>query len=299
MARMFEYINPSSIISEVRMGRKKKPTQTYMLVEGDTDINFYKNIIDRNNCVIKAYKGKENVLEAISYSNRQGYKGVLAVVDSDFDNILGVKCNTDNTVCTDSHDIETMMLGEDTFERFICEYGDDEKICAFNEKTGENIFQKITDIGIKIGRLRLISKINNYVINFKDIEYEIYIENEYNFRLNDYIKQILYNSKMLDKKQEIIEELEENNSIDYEVCQICRGHDLTDLISVIFSNKLCNKSLGNKSAIYIDRKDVERSLRLAYNFNNFYDSAMYLYIKEWQNANFQWQIIKTSLLHVA
>lgn len=289
---MKDYLRPTEIISEVRMKRTINKQQTYVLVEGDTDIAFYKNIIEKKCCKIKFCDGRENVEKAILECNKAKIRGVIGIIDRDFDAILGIENDTENLFITDTHDMETMSLKDQTFERVNNEYGDDDKLEKFEKNKKKTLFDKVLEIGICIGKIRLSDKINKFEIGFNDMEIKDYLTDDFEFETENFINNAIRGSKQKNNKYSVVQKIEEELAKDYDVWQICRGHDLTEIIAACYSNEKAS-SVGNHKAKYLRANDIERALRMSYVLDKFYNTNLYKSIVSWQSKNEDMRILNS------
>ena len=134
-------------------------------VEGDNDISFIRWFTDQK-VTINQNNGKEAALAAVAIAIRANRKGIVAIVDSDFDNILKIGPDQ-NVFRTDTHDIETMILKEGLFRASEDLFRDENKS---NNFTYDDIWNSILNIGKKIGKLRLISAEKDLGLDFKEAE---------------------------------------------------------------------------------------------------------------------------------
>jgi cellulose biosynthesis protein BcsQ len=139
--------NPNVVRNNIHFSRKKNKSKVFVLVEGTGDVGFYKNIIDKNNVQIipmgdekKKESAKDSVIQTIEFLNHNRVQGVVAIVDTDYDAIAGKIQEIENLIYTDDHDIETMILKTDAYEKFENEY-----IIVFSinrKENTQNVFQK-------------------------------------------------------------------------------------------------------------------------------------------------------------
>jgi len=86
---------------------------------------------------------------------------------------------------------------------------------------------------------------------------------------------------------------------DYDIWQLCRGHDLTELMVVFFSDRSKYK-LGNSKAKFLKSESVEQFLRAAYYVPVYFKKTkMFQKLLEWQSVNKDWNLLKSELVQVA
>ncbi|MEL7038609.1 MAG: hypothetical protein AAFO04_23795 [Cyanobacteria bacterium J06592_8] len=62
---MREFINPERVANKVRMMRTQFPG-SFLIVEGDADTRFYRNLVNREKCKIFSGYGKANVIHILN-----------------------------------------------------------------------------------------------------------------------------------------------------------------------------------------------------------------------------------------
>lgn len=293
---------PGDVLSEIKMARAGRRCITYMLVEGESDVKFFYNIVDKRKCTITNLNGKENVLKTVKKVNENNIQGVFGIVDSDFDHLLK-RINTISNICTtDVHDLETQSLCSGTFERFNNEYGDIEKQDKFERQNKLSVFDHIISTARKIGVVRFINIKNEYHMDFSYVHenngLDRYIDKRsFSFDYDSYIEDIANTTRGVVSKEALQKEVELELDHNYNTWQICRGHDITSLISIYYGNQRgFNKGVGNSSAINIKEKDIERALRISYAIADFERTQMFRYIKTWQRNNERWVFLQKKYL---
>ncbi len=86
-----ELRTPDSIANSI-IGKRKHPsfsTITFLLVEGSDDEHFYSTYVNTTSCRVVMTRGKENVQTILSILEKEGQRGILAIVDADFDVLEG------------------------------------------------------------------------------------------------------------------------------------------------------------------------------------------------------------------
>ena len=297
--------NPDVVKNTIYFSRKKNRKKVFILVEGTGDVGFYKNIIDKTNVQVipmgyekkKGISAKDNVVSAIEMLNRERTQGVVAIVDTDYDEIVGIKRELDNLIYTDDHDMETMILKTDAYEKFENEFGNEEKVSTYESEFG-SVLDNILECGSMIGKTRLLSIRENLKLDFKAVDLENYFNDSLEFDWQNYFKQVLYVSQKITQKEEL-RQIVQNDNRDYDIWQLCRGHDLTELMVVFFSD-ISKYKLGNSKAKFLKSESVEQFLRAAYYVPVYFKKTkMFQKLLEWQSVNKDWNLLKSELVQVA
>lgn len=276
-----------------RMMKNGSFNSTIVYIEGDSDIIFYKWLVDKKYVALEPMTGKEAAIGAVT--NCTNKKGVLGLVDSDFDNILGI-VTIDNVIRTDTHDIETLMLSEGMFR--YSEESLASKIKMNSLGISFDIVREcILDIGCQIGKLRLISLENNLNLNFNEVEDQIEKDelikvenNRITFNSRQYIYKCVKVSQHCQLSFKQVHDLYEMDNRTFDKWQICRGHDLTLIISIVYSMNIIGCSNINK-------KHVEMLIRPPYiTSRKFKKTTMFQSIKKWQLNNLGYKVLSDELL---
>ncbi len=294
MASMMSYITPTSIVSNIRMYRTKEKNKSFLLVEGESDVGFYKNLIDKKQCKIISLSGKEKLEKAIYILNTQNVQGVVAVIDRDYDEFLGQQIEEENLYCTDTHDVETMILKTGAYERFVNEFGNDTKIEYFETERGNSVLEEVLNMANWIGTLRFLNMRCKWGISLKNIKLSQCITDTMELQKEQVIDCTLPTEEKKELRAEIVETLERELKKGHDPWKVSRGHDMASIIGIFFAGYK-QISVGNERAKRIDGKDVESAIRLAYREEDFEKTVLYADIKKWQDNNPTWIVLKNKI----
>jgi hypothetical protein len=118
---MRENIDGPVLAAQIRFARQVHKG-TILVLEGAGDAKVFGWFIDRSMCEIETGFGKTNVLKALDLLEDEGFPGVIAVVDPDFDRLTGEGYGLEGLCVTDAHDLDLTIFSTLAFERFIAEY---------------------------------------------------------------------------------------------------------------------------------------------------------------------------------
>lgn len=278
------------IVAEVKMTRSAF-AGAILLVEGDCDYKLFSNFIDKQKCTIIPSHGKDNAIKAIELLESSENRGVLAIVDADFSNILDIKYNSVNLLITDYHDIEITILKSGAFNKFFREFGSSRKIDSYL-RAFENydLLEVLLERSLPIGIFRFISETDNLNLKFEGIKYEKFI-NKNTLKVNRSI--LIRNVLALTKSREINERLISDrlekciNSWTHVPEQTCCGHDVIAIISVGL-----RKALGSKSASDSKCEKIEKAFRLSYDSSEFKKTNLFAATKSWEKRNPSYRVFK-------
>ncbi len=271
---------------------------SFLLVEGETDKKLFEGFIEPTKCYISIAYGKEKAIEIVSILERSNFSGVLAIVDADFDILEAKYSNLLNLIFTDTHDIEIMMIEAPSFEKFLREYGSEEKISNFTRKFGHDIRSLIVERTLPIGYLRWISLRENLSFDFQKLEFGKFVNKDTLEvdvqKLIGILQARLRASGEVSKRhictdKAIQEKIEQLASASHHHSQVCCGHDVVSLLSIGL-----RKALGSHNANSMDADHIEASLRLAFEQIHFEKTQLYSSIRDWEEANEPFSILKTN-----
>ena len=298
---MRRYINPHSVISEIRMARSARPNLAYILVEGISDQRLFTKFVERQYCKIKGVEGKSNVLFAIENLRKGNVKGVIAIIDQDYDSLLGKVNVAENVFVTDTHDIETMIIKTGDLSSFYAEYFDLDRMERVEKRWKTSFIQKVIQATRIIGNLRFVSEYYQLFLGFKGLRYKDFIDANYNVDCDKLILQaainINYSETWLldDIKRKLMIEIQNR----HDKWQVCCGHDLTNIIALALDRDFVGNFLGNSTARRVKGTTIEMALRLTYTKPQFMETDLFKAMTRWQENNPAWIIFAASSTQAA
>ena len=257
--------------------------ETLLYVEGDSDAFVFKKFVNPSRCKIEIKEGDKNLVKAIEKHNAYQKKGILAIKDSDFDNICGYTLPP-NVVSTDGHDLEVMILRTMALDHVI-----DARVR--NESYGRvNEFKRaVRDILFKLGSLigyfRLKSCVNGWGLKIEAGRFLKHLSSNCELSFKDAMREFQtrfprVDISNLDEKE--FEELYRNHSHD-----LCRGHDMVHILGQIFK-KLAKNHFGKG---YQPGSDLAEKLYLAFSESDFASTKLCRAIENWEDANDEYRFL--------
>jgi len=257
----------------------------FILLEGKTDINLFRNIFDNQLTYITQLNGKTKIIQALEILQNENYKNILGIKDSDFDNLENITYSDINLFITDFADMEIEMIESEAFESIINEFAHENYHQSFLQNLKIRLFQEATIMGyLRWYNERYFSTHNRYILRFEGLNFNRFIEiNRCDISINieNFFTTIITHSSISLNKENLQQEIENLKQISTNHLQICNGHDITTLIAYLLRNRECsNKTNMNKDKI-------EEALRLSYSFDYFKNTKLYRELIQWQNNNKQ------------
>lgn len=241
---------------------------TYMIVEGETDIKFWKYMAKKDVVLLESFSGKKGVKEIIE-ENFIYEPRVIGIVDKDYENVEEFK----NIFFYDCCCLEMMLIkNENVFEKIYGEYyfgqlkKNELRKFLLSELKFISLIRKTNEEEKLNLRVKGISINNAFDKNEKKIQVDIIID-----KLKEMNEGFFSNNTLeLDINSEM--------SVD-ELLDITQGHDFSTLFATY-----CN-SLRKKRNSHIKSADIEQSLRCIYTKEDFRLTNLYAKLYKYQNEN--------------
>lgn len=287
---MKNYLTLSDKANEIKMSRSQYKG-SFLIVEGDTDSRLFKHLTDRDQreCKVKVAGNKKDAKELLEILEKESFKGVLAIVDADFDRLQEQFIpNSSSLFLTDCHDIEAMMVKSRAFEKLLDEHGSEEKIAGFIKKNG-SLREVLLNSGEKIGYLRWLSQKDELSLKFEGLKFGGFVDKE---TLQIDLKKLVQEVKNKSEKhslnqEEIIKKITDLSSSNFDLWDVCCGHDLIEILS-----QGLGKAIGSERQHQdITAEKLEKSLRLAYEITEFKKTSLYKSIKDWESRNSPYRVL--------
>jgi hypothetical protein len=285
---MLKEITPYRIANEVRMLRTRFKG-SFLLVEGPTDAKVFFNLIDEHTCKLIIAYGKANASRAIALLDENSVDGVLAILDADFLIAEGNTQDQGNIILTDSHDLETMLLSSDAFSRVIADLLPAEQL----EKTSHLVDQcrsSLLIIGLRIGLVRWLNEAEALNLSFQDLPYGRFVDPitegvDISTLLN--VLKTGRAGQLRLTEDEFLDKIRALESLEPDPWQVCQGHDLISLLELLLPihiDRIAGREAARASRPKFRPEVMDRSLRLAFNLEDFYATNLYRLVQEWQSS---------------
>lgn len=260
-----------------------KASLAFLIVEGTTDKNLYQTYINTIVCQIVVADGRDNTREALAILERESCRGVLAIVDADFDVLEGKTPQSPNLFMTDTHDLEMMLIQSPALEKVLAEFGSEDKIARFVTTHGKDVRSFLLESARSIGYLRWLSARENLALKFEGMGFEKFIEKD-TLKI-DILKlirlvqgrSVAHTAQKRSLDTDIHEKIKLLSNDSHDLWHVCCGHDITCILSFGLQ-----KTIGSKR---MEPDMVEICLRLAYEYTYFRQTKLYVSVKQWEMAN--------------
>ena len=197
---------------------------------------------------------------------------ILAICDADYDHLIGTvqQYNKYSIFITDYHDAETLMANSPALLTFIQEYSTNSKL----ELMSKSLLNEARKSASVIGLLRWVNSAEELKLNFKGLNFNEFtnisdfsIEIELDVLVDSLIRRSINKLDYVDKSF-LIEKIEEYKQKEGCLLQVCCGHDLTNVIAMVYRNKWASLETN------MDVNKVEAGLRIGYQADYFYKTTL-------------------------
>jgi len=263
---------------------------SFLLLEGSTDIKRFSKFINSTACSTVNSYGRENALKALDLLDDEGFEGVLAIVDADFDRVVKSLWLHEAVIYSESHDLDLDWAQPEVVGRYLTEVGDPKKSILFGST--ESIIAVLVEGLRPVSVARLLNKRGTIRHKLSDVDIMgcfvgLAVD------LFKYVEHVCSKRGIADVKEQ--QELRENISHAlareiHDPFQITNGHDFNCALGVALRSEL-----GSRRDVHTWASEIELGIRLAYSRDDFCRSAIYRSIKAWEAQNSSYRVLLPSL----
>jgi hypothetical protein len=262
------------VVAEIKMSLAAF-SGVHLLIEGGPDSIFWRlRLSHPAQCQLVICGNKGVVVSSIVELDRTAQRGMLGIIDDDFDSILGISYASSNLLATDTHDLETMMIGSRALNAILVEYGDPDKIKHFVAIANKSVVEALIENSLVFGRLRLLNARNGWGVDctkFSPWKYVSLIT-----------WQVDTTTLFADFATQIdVAPLVVQNAVASEVSSppwnIIQGHDAVNILAIGLRSVLATKQVGER--------ELTRSFRLSYDSDMFQSTALFALTSAWAAKN--------------
>lgn len=287
---MINEIDGFYIAAQIRLTRQIHKG-SFLIVEGETDERVFRRFVDADRCNIEISFGKPNALQALDLLEDEGFPGVVAVVDADFDRVLGTTYSVESLIITDQHDLDLTIIASSAFDVFVAEHAEKDHLKKEFNNDLWAIRNKVVNASLPLARCRLVSKCQNFRINFKSLRHDQFVSlDDLSINSETLIAELISRSSKnctpIDLKAAVVRE-ESNERDPY---QLANGHDVAAILGIAL-----RKLLAKRRDAQTWGSEIEKALRLAFDWEALMGTAFYKSLKAWEASNFRYRIFRQQL----
>lgn len=258
-------------IGELRLdiAHPNRKDVVFILVEGESDIKFYRKLFNQNCRVERIPGGNPKVEDAVEELVKKHSK-LIGVRDADFIHLNGLGYSKENIFLTDFHDMEiSMVLEDDCLNAILYEYSDEK-----NDKFSlirASIFQIIEQISL----LKWLNEKENLELKFKSTHFQDIISiSDSKIDFEQYFSRLLGKSPMAKIKdfEIILSKINELKTQNPDIYQLSNGHDFLNAFAYFLNS---NNKHGMRDDIFASM------LRVKYSVEDFHKTKLYATISIW------------------
>ncbi|MES2829463.1 MAG: DUF4435 domain-containing protein [Bacteroidota bacterium] len=244
---------------------------TYILVEGETDIRFFRKFFNLEFSKVENIPGgKAKVEECVERLSSQTAL-VIGIRDSDFLKFAHMPVCKPNIFLTDLHDIEMVLLSNDeVLNSLMIEYSN---IDSDNYISTRNNLMEVLE---NISYFKWYNELLGCGFNFEAVSIlPVITFNPVTCDFSTYFNRIVAKSPSAAEIEldVLMDKINDLRGLDPDKFHLCNGHDLMVVLSYFFRNY---GPINNLS------KDMLESIcRLKFDKNLFYSTNLYRETKQW------------------
>ena len=272
---MRKYLDPVAKANEIRLLLKHPSHKDNMIIilEGETDIRLFRSLLKHECISLESVDGKLDLIQVVEELNGDSTGSVIGVCDADYDHILNIAEDREKSgvYLTDVHDAEMMMFESASLKSYIDEYTNQDNYI----EVSEGLKYSVISASRRIGFLRLINIKEHLNINFKGLNFNSFVDVsklDVNVDVEALIDLLLGRSRNLKNgvtKEYLNEKYNEYSEKDYPDNQLCCGHDITNIVAMIYSQKWASCDTN------LNREKVEAALRIGYTMDEFSKTKLF------------------------
>lgn len=287
---MMQHMDGRAVAAQVRMERQMHRRRSFIVLEGSNDIKAIKNVIDSEECELVNGYNKQNVIDAINELEEGGTIGVCGIIDSDYDEVLGVTYESEHILPTGYHDLDLLIFFSPALDKYLSVMADEVLLRKAAASADGNIRNLIIQPARILGAYRLASEKEGLSIYFKDMELHELVNDE-QLTIKDHIHEYLVNrshhpkcgaAQLKAKLDRILAE-----AVDDTV--LCQGHDVATILGIAL-----RKVLSNRKVQQTWGPEIEKGMRLAFDRDAFRKTELCAHMYKWQRGG-RWRLLPTDL----
>ncbi len=270
-----------------------------VIVEAKSDEVLFRNLL-YDDCSFFAVDGWSKSVEVLKLCEKNNLSGVLSIIDADFKRIMDYQMPSKNLFLTDYHDKEMMLCHSEAWSLVLNFYGNKKKMQEAKEIRDKSALEFLLEIAQPIGTLRLLNQKFGLDLKFKIlsnnkykfIDYQDFIDtNTLKVDRDKLLKTVENKSEkqgLFKKRLDLIVELDKLNKQDFDLKELCNGHDIVNILSLALMNLFGDK----KSSAKVSGEELENRLILAYRLDDFIKTQLFASLKIWQEENPKFRVQK-------
>ncbi len=251
-----------------------------VLVEGIDDVKVYERFFVKDKVKVCQTHGCAKLVELVrELDGRHLENNFLGIKDADYD-VLNCTSNPyPNLFLTDKHDLETMMISEETLEGIMKEYLRYEDMKRDRiELDAQALLQEVTERLRPLSYFRWFNDVSGSKLSFGSLKLSTMLKKDATLSYDCCLLfiQILNPGVSSFPTSSMLTDFENAHSEHIDIFHLLRGHDVCEMICLLLK---CHPYSYAKSNVSTDK--IEASLRMSYNYERFQQTNLYASIIKW------------------
>jgi hypothetical protein len=261
---------------------------TILILEGESDGKVFDRFIDGTLCDIEIAFGKENAIEALDLLEEEGFPGVLAVVDADFDRITKIKYTLENLCMTDLHDLDLTIFGTKALELYMKEHVDKRLLKTEFKNDFLVIRNKLVTASLPLAYCRFVAESRSLRLYFKSLRHEQFVTaDDLSMDSDALIGEIISRSNTPCTVAQLKTYVANEAAKEHDPYQLANGHDVAAILGIALRKLLANRGPAQTWA-----SEIEAGLRLAFDWEAIKGTQLYKCLKGWEANNRNYRIFR-------
>ncbi|WP_029873962.1 DUF4435 domain-containing protein [Rhizobium leguminosarum] len=287
MLSISRHMTAEDIAEEVRMERMVH-LGSFLMVEGKTDIDRLAEFIDADNCSLVNCWGRRKLLQAFRLMTGRRRRGVVALVDADFDRIRGRMRQDPQIIYSVNHDFDLDWLAERCLTKYLLQVGDAEKVNACGGVKG--IVEKILT-GLKpISAARYLNDLKQIPYKVSGVRASDHFSN-FSVNIDTYVNALTENYQASQADTDALKtKISDTAKLQFDLMQFTNGHDFHCALGVSLQSEL-----GDRRGAHTFGSEVELHLRLIFSEGEFLKTDLFHKMAAWDDQNPAYWIMRKDL----
>lgn len=276
MNSISRHLTPRTIYAQIRMERQKHKG-VFFLMEGSSDFRRFEKFVDRSVVSVITCIGKENVEGTIEITQDMGFDDCLGFVDLDFDYLDNCVSQNDDVIQSANHDFDIDICKTEVISRYLSEMADAHKLGTIG---GGDAFVLLMLEALKpLSALRYANFKKNLRYDLSRIEiYKFFNGHAINIeKMIEEVSKGKFGSK--EYKDILRGHIDNYMSAELDLWHFTNGHDLICAVGISLQGRI-----GDRAIPQTKRVEVERHLRLAFDFADFHACGLAGKILSWEGS---------------
>jgi hypothetical protein len=261
---------------------------TILILEGETDARVFARFIDSNLCDIEIGFGKKNTADALNLLEDEGFPGVVALIDADFDRLLGTTYALESLCVTDFHDLDLTIFASSALDRYIAEHADMDLLKNGFESDLRTVRDRVVNASLPLGYCRFMSERRNLDLYFKDLKHDQFVSsNDLSVDSASLVAELISRSSTSCTLNELQTYIGSEAARQHDPYQLANGHDVAAILGIAL-----RKLLATRRTVQTWASEVEAGLRLAFDWEAIAGTNLYGCLRAWEETNKPYRIFR-------